>query len=176
VRDRFRLGFIDPAKLIAATDTIYEYPCCGRDPLTRWSFGGVTLLGDAAHPMYPVGSNGASQAILDARALAQHLASTKSVPEALAAYDSERRLPTAQIVLSNRKGGPERVIDLVEARAPAGFNNIADIASHAEREAMVRGYAAMAGYAQEQVNETKADAAKPADDVPASSAQRQSGG
>jgi 2-polyprenyl-6-methoxyphenol hydroxylase-like FAD-dependent oxidoreductase len=176
VRDRFRLGFIDPAKLIAATETIYEYPCCDRDPLTRWSFGRVTLLGDAAHPMYPVGSNGASQAILDACALARHLASRRSVPEALAAYDSERRLPTAQIVLSNRKGGPERVIDLVEARAPAGFNNIADIASHAEREAMVRGYAAMAGYAQEQVNEAEEQVARPADDVPASSAHRRGGG
>jgi hypothetical protein len=74
------------------------------------------------------------------------------VPEALAAYDAERRLPTAQIVLSNRKGGPERVIDLVEARAPEGFNNIEDIASHSEREAVVRGYAAMAGYARDQVN------------------------
>jgi 5-methylphenazine-1-carboxylate 1-monooxygenase len=153
VRDRFRLGFIDPAALIAATETIYEYPCCDRDPLTRWSFGRVTLLGDAAHPMYPVGSNGASQAILDARALARHLGSVKTVPVALAAYDAERRPATAQIVLSNRKGGPERVIDLVEARAPEGFNHIEDIASHAEREAMVRGYASMAGYAQAQVNE-----------------------
>jgi 2-polyprenyl-6-methoxyphenol hydroxylase-like FAD-dependent oxidoreductase len=170
VRDRFRLGFIDPARLIAATETIYEYPCCDRDPLTRWSFGRATLLGDAAHPMYPVGSNGASQAILDARALARHLASGGSVPEALAGYDAERRLPTAAIVLSNRKGGPERVIDLVEARAPDGFNRIEDIASHAEREAMVRGYAAMAGYAQEQVNETKEVARCPTTSAPPTSA------
>jgi 2-polyprenyl-6-methoxyphenol hydroxylase-like FAD-dependent oxidoreductase len=181
VRDRFRLGFIDPARLIAATETVYEFPCCDRDPLTRWSFGRVTLLGDAAHPMYPVGSNGASQAILDARALARHLASGDPVPEALAAYDSERRLPTAAIVLSNRKGGPERVIDLVEARAPDGFNDIAAIASHVEREAMVRGYASMAGYAREQVNETKETLAGPTtsvpttsvDDTPASSLRRQ---
>jgi 2-polyprenyl-6-methoxyphenol hydroxylase-like FAD-dependent oxidoreductase len=151
VRDRFRLDFIDPAALIAATASIYEYPCCDRDPLARWSFGRVTLLGDAAHPMYPVGSNGASQAILDARALARQLG-TGAVPEALAAYDAERRPATAEIVLSNRKGGPERVIDLVEARAPGGFTHIEDVASHAEREAMVRGYASMAGYAQDQVN------------------------
>jgi 2-polyprenyl-6-methoxyphenol hydroxylase-like FAD-dependent oxidoreductase len=177
VRDRFRLGFIDPARLIAATETIYEYPCCDRDPLTRWSFGRVTLLGDAAHPMYPVGSNGASQAILDARALAGHLASGRAVADALAAYDAERRPATAQIVLSNRKGGPERVIDLVEARAPEGFNNIEDITTHVEREAMVRGYASMAGYAQEQVNVAKGtDATKPAGPVPASSAQRRRGG
>jgi 2-polyprenyl-6-methoxyphenol hydroxylase-like FAD-dependent oxidoreductase len=152
VRDRFRLGFVDPVKLIEATGTFYEYPCCDRDPLPRWSFGRVTLLGDAAHPMYPVGSNGASQAILDARALARHLASPVSVPAALAAYDAERRPPTADIVLTNRKGGPEGVIDVVEARAPDGFTDIEAVASHAERQAIVRGYASMAGYAREQVN------------------------
>src|SRR5262245_11051998 len=67
VRDTFRLGFLDPAALIEATDTFYEYPNCDRDPLPGWSFGRVTLLGDAAHPMYPVGGNGASQAIIDAK-------------------------------------------------------------------------------------------------------------
>ena len=152
VRDRIRLGFVDPVKLIETTGTFYEYPCCDRDPLPRWSFGRVTLLGDAAHPMYPVGSNGASQAILDARALARHLASSASVPAALAAYDAERRPPTAEIVLTNRKGGPEGVIDVVEARAPDGFTDIEAVASHAERQAIVRGYASMAGYAREQVN------------------------
>jgi len=152
VRDKFRLGFVDPVSLIEATDTFYEYPCCDRDPLPRWSFGRVTLLGDAAHPMYPVGSNGASQAILDARALARHLASAPSVPVALAAYDTERRPPTAEIVLTNRKGGPEGVIDVVEARAPDGFADIETVASYTEREAIVRGYASMAGYARDQVN------------------------
>jgi len=145
VRGRFRLDFIDPARLIEATGTFYEYPACDRDPLTRWSFGRVTLLGDAAHPMYPVGGNGASQAVLDARALARHLASPASVAEALAAYDAERRPPTAEIVLTNRKGGPEGVIDIVEARAPNGFADIETVASYAEREAIVRGYATLAG-------------------------------
>jgi hypothetical protein len=87
-----------------------------------------------------------------ARALARHLASPASVPAALAAYDAERRPPTAEIVLTNRKGGPEGVIDVVEARAPDGFTDIEAIASHAERQAIVRGYASMAGYAREQVN------------------------
>lgn len=152
VRDRFRLGFVDPVRLIEATGTFYEYPCCDRDPLARWTFGRATLLGDAAHPMYPVGSNGASQAILDARALARHLASAASVPEALTAYDAERRPPTGEIVLANRKGGPEGVIDVVEARAPDGFDDIEKVASYREREAIVRGYASMAGYARDQVN------------------------
>jgi hypothetical protein len=152
VRDKFRLGFVDPVRLIETTGDFYEYPACDRDPVARWSFGRVTLLGDAAHPMYPVGSNGASQAILDARALARELASGTSVPEALAAYDAERRPPTGEIVVNNRKGGPERVIDVVEARAPGGFTDIESVASHAEREAIVRGYASMAGYARDQVN------------------------
>lgn len=152
VRNRIRPGFVEPAELIEATGTFYEYPNCDRDPLPRWSFGRVTLLGDAAHPMYPNGSNGASQAILDARNLAMHLASCTSVANALAAYDAERRPVTAEIVLSNRRGGPEGVIDVVETRAPEGFDDIEKVASHAERKAIVRGYASLAGYAKEQVN------------------------
>jgi len=152
IRDRFRLDFVDPLALISASGTFCEYPLCDRDPLPRWSFGRATLLGDAAHPMYPVGSDGASQAVLDARALARHLASDVPVPEALAAYDAERRPMTTEIVLNNRKGGPERVIDVLEERAPDGFAEVEAVASRAEREAIVRGYASMAGFAREQVN------------------------
>jgi 2-polyprenyl-6-methoxyphenol hydroxylase-like FAD-dependent oxidoreductase len=101
--------------------------------------------------MYPVGSNGASQAVLDARSLARHLVGADAV-DALAAYDAERRPMTAEIVLNNRKGGPERVIDVLEERAPQGFSDVDAVASHAEREAIVRGYASMAGFAREQVN------------------------
>ena len=155
VRDRFRLDFVDPLALIQASGTFYEYPLCDREPLPRWSFGRATLLGDAAHPMYPVGSNGASQAVLDAAALTRHLTGGAQVPEALAAYDAERRPMTAEIVLNNRKGGPERVIDVLEERAPDGFTDVDAIASHAEREAIVRGYAAMAGFAREQVNRAR---------------------
>ncbi len=147
VRGGFRLGFVNPLALIRASGTFYEYPMCDRDPLPRWSFGRATLLGDAAHPMYPVGSNGASQAVLDARALARHLASGAPIADALAAYDAERRPMTAEIVLTNRKGGPERVIDVLEERAPDGFDDIETIVPYAEREAIVRGYAAMAGFA-----------------------------
>jgi 2-polyprenyl-6-methoxyphenol hydroxylase-like FAD-dependent oxidoreductase len=152
VDGRFRLDFLEPLALIHATGTFYEYPMCDRDPLPRWSFSRATLLGDAAHPMYPVGSNGASQAILDAAALARHLAGGGDVAEALAAYDAERRPMTAEIVLNNRRGGPEGVIDLLEQRAPDGFTDVDAVASYAEREAIVRGYASMAGFAREQVN------------------------
>ena len=155
MRDRFRLDFVDPLALIRASGTFYEYPLCDREPLPRWSFGRATLLGDAAHPMYPVGSNGASQAVLDACSLARHLASGAPVPDALAAYDAERRPMTAEIVLNNRKGGPERVIDVLEERAPDGFTDVDAVASHAEREAIVRGYASIAGFAREQVNRAR---------------------
>lgn len=120
---------------------------CDRDPLPQWSFGRVTLLGDAAHAMYPVGSNGASQAVLDARCLASLLAGTKDdVVKALAAYERARLPATAQIVRDNRSGGPERVIDVVEARAPDGFARLDAVASHAELEAIVKGYSKTAGF------------------------------
>ena len=141
VRNTFRLTGIDPAAIIMATPNVYEYPNCDRHPLARWSFGRVTLLGDAAHPMYPVGSNGASQAILDASTLAACLESTSPIQAALEAYDAQRRPATAKIILANRQGGPERVIDMVEARAPHGFSDIDAVATVEEREAIVRGYA-----------------------------------
>ena len=154
VRDRFRLSYVDPEAIIKASGAFYEYPNCDRDPLPRWSFGRVTLLGDAAHPMYPVGSNGASQAILDARCLAEQLASCADLEAGLAAYDLKRRSDTTAIVLANRLGGPERIIDMIEARAPEGFDDIDAVATEAERRAVVRGYASLAGYAQSQVAST----------------------
>jgi 5-methylphenazine-1-carboxylate 1-monooxygenase len=143
--DRIDLPFIDVRALIRATGEIFEYPMCDRDPLPWWTQGRVTLLGDAAHPMYPVGSNGASQAILDARCLTQRLQS-HAVPEALAAYEAERLPATADVVRSNRVGGPERVIDLIAARAPEGFPRVEDVASTEELAGIVKGYAQLAGF------------------------------
>ena len=143
---RIGLPSLDVAAMIRATAEMFEYPMCDRDPLPWWTQGRLTLLGDAAHPMYPVGSNGASQAILDARCLADLLASMPAA-EALAAYDAARRPATAEVVASNRNGGPERVIDLVAARAPDGFADIHDVATEAELTAIVRGYAQLAGFA-----------------------------
>jgi 2-polyprenyl-6-methoxyphenol hydroxylase-like FAD-dependent oxidoreductase len=149
---RFALGHVDAQALIEATPEFWEYPMCDRDPLPRWSHGRVTLLGDAAHPMYPVGSNGASQAILDARALADRLVAAEHPAHALWAYDEERLPPTAQIVRMNRSGGPEGVIDAVEACAPDGFSDIEAVLPYEQRQAIVRGYASTAGFAREQVN------------------------
>ena len=152
VEGSFRLRFVQPSEIIKATAAFYEFPNCDRDPLPRWSFGQATLLGDAAHPMYPVGGNGASQAILDAAALAHHLTSSATVEDAFLAYDADRRPATTDIVLANRRGGPEGVIDLVESRAPEGFEDIEAVASFAERKAIARGYVSIAGYSREQVN------------------------
>jgi 5-methylphenazine-1-carboxylate 1-monooxygenase len=143
--ERLHLPFLDTARLIQSTPEIFEYPMCDRDPLSWWTQSRVTLLGDAAHPMYPVGSNGASQAILDARCLTDLLA-TQPIPDALAAYEADRLPATAAVVASNRVGGPERVIDLIAGRAPDGFSRIEDVATEDERAAIVRGYAQLAGF------------------------------
>jgi 2-polyprenyl-6-methoxyphenol hydroxylase-like FAD-dependent oxidoreductase len=143
--ERLHLPFIDVEPLIRKTGEIFEYPMCDRDPLPWWTQGRVTLLGDAAHPMYPVGSNGASQAILDARCLCACLA-VDSVPRALAAYEVERLPATAAVVRSNRVGGPERVVDLIAARAPDGFARVQDVATEAELAGIVKGYAHLAGF------------------------------
>jgi 5-methylphenazine-1-carboxylate 1-monooxygenase len=152
---RFSISEVDVKALIMATQEFWEYPMCDRDPLPRWTHGRVTLLGDAAHPMYPVGSNGASQAILDARCLADLLVSADTPQAALAAYERERLPATAQIVRMNRKGGPEGVIDAVESLAPDGFNTIDDVLSHEQRRAIVRGYAGVAGFTRSQVNKQR---------------------
>jgi 5-methylphenazine-1-carboxylate 1-monooxygenase len=149
---RFTIEQVDIRGLVDATPEFYEYPMCDRDPLPNWSEGRVTLLGDAAHPMYPMGSNGASQAILDARCLARCLDEIPDVAAALRTYQEERMPQTAQIVQMNRTGGPEGAIDVVEELAPQGFNHITDVISPSELEAILKGYAAAAGFAKEQVN------------------------
>ena len=109
-------GWIHVGELLASTEVAYEFPMVDRDPLDRWSHGRVTLMGDAAHPMRPNGSNGASQAILDGEALALALSGEAGVPAALKAYEAARREPTSRLILANRQAGPERVMQWVEDR------------------------------------------------------------
>jgi 5-methylphenazine-1-carboxylate 1-monooxygenase len=144
--------WLDIPAMIEASETVFEYPLVDRDPLPRWSFGRVTLLGDAAHPMYPIGSNGASQAILDAAALAASLAGTSDLAVALRAYAAERMEKTAGIVLSNRVQGPEIVMQMVEDRAPNGFRNLSDVISREELEEVANRYKAMAGFDRDRLN------------------------
>lgn len=113
----WKWDWLDVGALIGSTSVAYQFPMSDRDPLERWSDGRVTLLGDAAHPMRPNGSNGSSQAILDGEALTVALAANgDDHVAALAAYESERREPTAKIVLANRQAGPERVMQWVADR------------------------------------------------------------
>ena len=149
---RFSVPGVDIISMIKQTPAFWEYPMCDRDPLPRWTHGRVTLMGDAAHPMYPVGSNGASQAILDARALADALAQAEHPRHGLAVYEADRLPKTAEISTLNRLGGPERVIDAVEALAPNGFDDVERVLSYTRREAIVKSYAGKAGFSLAQVN------------------------
>lgn len=148
----FGFPFLDVPALIRGAAAVYRYPMVDRDPLPTWDFGRVTFLGDAAHPMYPVGGNGASQAILDARVLARELALQPSIEAAVAAYDAARRPATAAVVLANREGGPERPLALVEERAPDGFANLDDVISREELEEIARAYKRTAGFDPETLN------------------------
>jgi 2-polyprenyl-6-methoxyphenol hydroxylase-like FAD-dependent oxidoreductase len=139
-------GFIDIPALIERTEAVYEFPLVDKDPLPRWSFGAMTLLGDAAHPMYPIGSNGSAQAILDARCLADCLQTFPEVGYALREYEAERLPKTAAIVLRNRLNGPEQIMALAEARAPDGFGKIEEVISHQELAEISLRYKRLAGF------------------------------
>jgi 2-polyprenyl-6-methoxyphenol hydroxylase-like FAD-dependent oxidoreductase len=148
----WHFDWLDVPALIDGAGEVFEYPLVDRDPLPRWSFGGVTLLGDAAHPMYPVGSNGASQAILDAAAVAAALRDHADPIAALRAYEEERREKTAQLVLSNRRHGPEIVMQMVEERAPQGFTRLEDVITREELEEVANRYKATAGFDRDRLN------------------------
>jgi 5-methylphenazine-1-carboxylate 1-monooxygenase len=147
----WRFGWIDIPALIASAPAVWEFPMVDRDPLPRWTHGRVTLLGDAAHPMFPIGSNGASQAILDARWLARCLAQQGAEP-GLAAYEEARRPATAAIVQANRADGPDRVMDLAERRAPGGFTDREAVLPRDEIAEILEGYKRMAGMWPEALN------------------------
>lgn len=132
-------------QIIAAADGIWEFPMVDRNPLPQWSFGPVTLLGDAAHAMYPIGSNGASQGIIDARILARILLDHGVSQSALGTYDSNRRETVNAVVLANRGDGPDKILDIVAERAPNGFNDIETVMPLDERQGFADTYKKIAG-------------------------------
>ncbi len=144
--------WLDVPALITSAAQVYEYPMVDRDPLSSWTSGRMTLLGDAAHPMYPIGSNGASQAILDARVLTREIQRLGPTEAALAAFEAERLPATSKIVLANRGNGPERVMQLVEERAPNGFDRLHDVISTEELSDVADTYKRIAGFDMEQLN------------------------
>ncbi len=143
---KWRFDWMDFPALFKGAEAVFEFPMVDRDPLPRWTHGRATLLGDAAHPMYPLGSNGASQAILDAGELAIRLGASADIDEALRAYDEERRPKTAEIVRQNRAGGPERIVTMVEQRAPDGFASIEEVMPRAEIRAIMDSYKAITSF------------------------------
>ena len=153
VKERFFAQFEDwnfdwiPfADLVAGTQKIYEYPKDDRDPLPRWSFGRVTLLGDAAHPMRPIGSQAGSQAIVDARVLALALATAPSIEDGLAAYERERLPVMNKVILLNREFGPSIIMDMVEQRAPNGFTDIETVIPRHELDEIALSFKVAAGF------------------------------
>ncbi|KAH8767242.1 monooxygenase [Diaporthe sp. PMI_573] len=139
--------------LIEPTEHVFEFPMCDREPIERWSFGRMTLLGDAAHAMYPIGSNGATQAIIDAETLASCLAeSVDDISAALTKYQEARLPPTAKIVHANRANGPDHVLQLAEERAPDGFEDVYSVIPKEELESVGAKYKAVAGFEMEAVN------------------------
>jgi 5-methylphenazine-1-carboxylate 1-monooxygenase len=144
--------WLDLPALVRGSPRIWEYPMVDRDPLPRWGTGRVTLLGDAAHPMYPFGSNGGTQAIIDGRVLAWKLSCADDAAAGLASYEHARREPMNALVLANRQRGPERVVQLVEQRAPHGFTRIEDVMTRAELDSIAREYRRTAGFDAETLN------------------------
>ena len=144
----WRFEWLDVPAMLRATQSIFEFPMVDKDPLARWSFGRITLLGDAAHPMYPRGSNGAVQAILDARELAERLAATRDAEDALAAYEGKRRPITTSLVLANRTRPPDVILrEVYERTGDQPFARIEDVISAAEIKEISEGYKRLSGYA-----------------------------
>ncbi|MFF9866969.1 flavin-dependent oxidoreductase [Streptomyces sp. NPDC013953] len=139
-------------EVLRACDGAYEYPMVDREPLTRWSHGRTTLVGDAAHAMYPIGSNGATQSVVDARALAHAMARHRDPAEALAAYERERLPAMTELQRANRRLGPEVVINLAHERAPDGFTDIDDVIPPGERAEIAARYALTGAFDPETVN------------------------
>ncbi|KUF12316.1 flavin-dependent oxidoreductase [Pseudoponticoccus marisrubri] len=149
---QFRYDWLDVPALLASAEIAYENPMIDRDPVPTWVDGPVALMGDAAHAMYPTGSNGASQAVIDAVALGRHFLAHGLTPAALAAYDAELCGPVSQLVLRNRGAGPFGLLDLVDERCRGQFTHIDEVIPPEERRAFMADYKRAAGFAIETLN------------------------
>lgn len=150
--DEFVYDWLDLPALLAKSDVAYENPMIDRDPIPTWVDGPVALIGDAAHPMYPTGSNGASQAIVDARTLGRCFIEHGVNAQALAAFDAELCGPVGQLALRNRGAGPFGLLNLVDERCSGTFDNIDDVIPEAERKQFMLAYQTAAGFARDALN------------------------
>jgi 2-polyprenyl-6-methoxyphenol hydroxylase-like FAD-dependent oxidoreductase len=148
----WKFDWLDVPALIRQADQILEYPMVDKDPVSQWTFGRVTLMGDAAHPMYPRGSNGSAQALIDARTLAAEIASQADPVRALHAYEAKRRETTAKIVLTNRSLPPDFInIKVDELSGDKPFGHIDDLISQEELREISENYKKIAGFSLEAV-------------------------
>jgi len=144
--------WIDCPGLIRAAGPVYEYPMVDREPMARWTDGCVTLIGDAAHATYPVGSNGASQSIIDARKLGAALRHHGVTPEAFHAYEAEMRPRAEGILRANRGAGPDAVMQMVEDRCGGMFDHIEDVIPRADLAAHAEKYKRLSGFSIDVLN------------------------
>lgn len=146
--EKCAFDWLDIPAMLRAADEIYEYPMVDQDPLSFWTRGRISLLGDAAHPMMPRGSNGAAQAIIDAVTLARLLSSNADPRQALSAYEAERLPATSNVVIANRGMSPDAILNVIEERTKGlPFDRIEDVISHEELVDWQERYKAVAGFA-----------------------------
>jgi 5-methylphenazine-1-carboxylate 1-monooxygenase len=150
--DGWDYGWLDVPAMLRGAEDIFEYPMIDRDPVPTWVDGRVALLGDAAHVMYPTGSNGASQAIVDARVLGAALLAHGAGPSALQAYNGKLCADISALVLRNRGAGPFGLLNLLDERCGGVFDDIEQVIPAAEREGFMARYKAAAGLAIETLN------------------------
>lgn len=153
--DGFKQDWIDFPALLRGAEVAYENPMIDRDPLDSWVDGGVALVGDAAHAMYPTGSNGASQSIIDARVIGKLMLEHGVSSACLRAYDDELREPINSLILRNRGSGPFGLLDLVDERSGGVFNDIDDVISAQERIEFMAAYQSAAGFAKDKLNRSE---------------------
>jgi 2-polyprenyl-6-methoxyphenol hydroxylase-like FAD-dependent oxidoreductase len=155
--ESWRFDWLDVAELIRRAEVIFEYPMVDKDPIDRWSFGRVTLAGDAAHPMYPRGSGGSAQGLIDARVLADKLVEEPDPVAALRAYEMARAGPAAEVVRTNRTAPPDFInIRVEELTGDRPFERLEDYITQAELRALSDQYKRVAGYSIEQLGKPPA--------------------
>ena len=147
IYESFNFDWLDVGQLIRDADTVLEYPMVDKDPVNRWTFGRVTLAGDAAHPMYPRGSNGSAQALIDVRTLADLIASQSDPIVAFAIYEAKRRPATADVVRTNRVSPPDIInLKVEELVGDRPFDNLDDYITQSELRHLSEQYKRVAGF------------------------------
>ena len=150
--DGWEWDWLNVPQLIRGAEVAYENPMIDRDPVSTWQDGPIVLMGDAAHAMYPTGSNGASQAVIDARVLGACLLDHGVRPDALAAFDAKLCGPISEVILRNRGAGPFGLLNMVDDRCGGEFDSIDDVIPPEERAAFMKAYQSAAGFAKEALN------------------------